>query len=106
MKVYLGEEGRGGAGAEAWKKAERVVAVIQQHTQREKEGRRWKGKEVKKGERRECGGGGCCNTATYSTGEGGAAMERERGERGERREGGERKAEGWKKAEGVVAVIQ
>ena len=37
MKVYLGEEGRGGAGAEAWKKAEGVVAVIQQHTQREKE---------------------------------------------------------------------
>ena len=27
-----------------------------------------------------CGGGGCCNTATYSTGEGGAMMERERGE--------------------------
>ena len=41
-----------------------------------------------KGERRECGEGGCCNTATYSTGEGGAARERERGERGERREGG------------------
>ena len=49
-----------------------------------------------RGERRKGGGGGCCNTATYSTGEGGAAMERERG---------------WKevkggKAEGVVAVIQ
>ena len=26
------------------------------------------------------GGSGCCNTATYSTGEGGAMMERERGE--------------------------
>ena len=40
MKVYLGEGGkRGAAGAEAWKKAEGVVAVIQQHTQREKEGK-------------------------------------------------------------------
>ena len=45
MKGYLGEEGRGGDGAEAWKKAE----------------------------------GGCCNTATYSTGAGGVVMERERG---------------------------
>ena len=26
------------------------------------------------------GGSGCCNTATYSTGEGGVMMERERGE--------------------------
>ena len=52
---------------------------------------------VGEGERNEDGGDGCCNTATYSTGEGGAARERERGER---------KAEGWKKAEGVVAVIQ
>jgi len=70
-----------------------VVAVIQQHTQREKEGRRWKRREgkaegVERGERREGGGGGCCNTATYSTGEGGATMERQRGEKGERREGG------------------
>lgn len=38
---------RKGAGAEEWKKAERVVAVIQQHTQREKEGRRGKGREGK-----------------------------------------------------------
>ena len=46
MKVYLGEEGRGGGRG-----------------------------GVEKG-----GGSGCCNTATYSTGEGGAMMERERGE--------------------------
>ena len=46
------------------------------------------------------GEGGCCNTATYSTEEGGAAMERKRGER---REGGG-KVEGGK-VEGVVAVI-
>ena len=40
-----------------------------------------KGKRRKEGgERKKGGGGGCCNTATYSTGEGGAAMERERGE--------------------------
>lgn len=26
------------------------------------------------------GGSGCCDTATYSTGEGGTAMERERGQ--------------------------
>ena len=38
---------RRGAGAEAWKKADGVVAVIQQHTQREEEGRRWKGREGK-----------------------------------------------------------
>ena len=55
---------------------------------------------VGEGERKEDGGDGCCNTATYSTGEGGAAMERERGERGERKE-----AKGGK-AEGMVAVIQ
>ena len=40
----FGRGGKRGAGAEAWKKAEGVVAVIQQHTQREKEGRRWKGR--------------------------------------------------------------
>ena len=34
---------------------------------------------VERGERRESGGSGCCNTATYSTGEGGAAREREKG---------------------------
>ena len=33
----FGRGGKRGAGAEAWKKAEGVVAVIQQHTQREKE---------------------------------------------------------------------
>ena len=37
------------------------------------------------------GGGGCCNTATYSTGEG---------------EGGERKKAKGGKVEWVVAVIQ
>lgn len=47
------------------------------------------------------GGGGCCNIATYSTGEGGAVIEREKGEGGERKE----EAKGGK-AEGVVAVIQ
>jgi len=82
-----------------------VVAVIQQHTQREKEGRRWKRREGKAEKGRKVrvekgGGDGCCNTATYSTGEGGAAMERERGVRGERKE-----AKGGK-AEGMVAVIQ
>ena len=40
-----------------------------------KGGRREEGGRVEKG-----GGSGCCNTATYSTGEGGAMMERERGE--------------------------
>lgn len=45
MKVYLGEEGRGGGGRGG----------------------------VEKG-----GWSGCCNTATYSTEEGRAAMERER----------------------------
>ena len=40
-----------------------------------------KGRRREEGGRVEKGGGsGCCNTATYSTGEGGAAMERERGE--------------------------
>ena len=33
----FGRGGKRGAGAEAWKNAEGVVAVIQQHTQREKE---------------------------------------------------------------------
>lgn len=33
----FGRGGKKGAGAEAWKKAEGVVAVIQQHTQREEE---------------------------------------------------------------------
>ena len=42
--------------------------------------RRKEGGERKKGGGKKGGGGGCCNTATYSTGEGGAAMERERGE--------------------------
>lgn len=41
------------------------------------------------------GEGGCCNTATYSTEEGGAVMERERGEK--RRKEGRRR---------VIAVIQ
>ena len=53
------------------------------------------------------GGGGCCNTATYSTGEEALAVDGERGKR--RKEGrgkGERKAAKGKKAEGVVAVIQ
>ena len=49
------------------------------------------------------GEGGCCNTATYSTEEGGAAMKRERGEDGERKVGEEGR-KGGKKAEGVVAV--
>ena len=52
MKVYLGEEGRGGAGAEAWKKAEGVVAVIQQHTQRERKPWLWM-ERGERGERRE-----------------------------------------------------
>ena len=53
----FGRGGKRGAGAEAWKKAEwekakgrkteGMVAVIQQHTQREKEGRRWKGRDGK-----------------------------------------------------------
>ena len=42
------------------------------------------------------GGSGCCNTATYSTGEEALAVDGERGAG----------AEAWKKAEGVVAVIQ
>ena len=53
------------------------------------------------------GGSGCCNTATYSTGEEALAVDGERGKR--RKEGrgkGERKAAKGKKAEGVVAVIQ
>ena len=37
MEGLFGRGGKRGAGAEAWKKAEGVVAVIQQHTQREKE---------------------------------------------------------------------
>lgn len=81
----FGRGGKKGTGAEAWKKVE---------------GEKAKGNKVRveKG-----GGSGCCNTATYSTGEGGAAMERERGEKGERRE--RKKAKGGK-AEEVVAVIQ
>ena len=40
-----------------------------------------KGRRREEGGRVEKGGGsGCCNIATYSTGEGGAMMERERGE--------------------------
>ena len=45
----MGEVERGGAGAEAWKKAEGVVAVIQQHTQRERKPWLW----MERGERGE-----------------------------------------------------
>ena len=47
---------------------------------RRKEGGERKKGGGKKGGGKKGGGSGCCNTATYSTGEGGAAMERERGE--------------------------
>ncbi len=46
------------------------------------------------------GEGGCCNTATYSTEEGGAAMERERGEGSERREEAERGERGERREGG------
>ena len=66
---------------------EGVVAVIQQHTQLEKEGRErqrgergddGKGERGEKGGGREGGEGGCCNTATYSTGEEALAVNGER----------------------------
>ena len=55
----------------------------------------------KKGGGKKGGGSGCCNTATYSTGEGGAMMERERGERGGWREGKEAKGRRRKEAGSV-----
>ena len=45
----FGRGGKRGAGAEAWKKAEGVVAVIQQHTQRERKPWLW----MERGERGE-----------------------------------------------------
>ena len=48
----FGRGGKRGAGAEAWKKAEGVVAVIQQHTQRERKPWLWM-ERGERGERRE-----------------------------------------------------
>lgn len=55
-----------------------MVAVIQQHTQREKEGRRGKGREGKEAKGGKAEGSGCCNTVTYSTGEEALAVDGER----------------------------